>query len=480
MKLSLIYPFLLIVIPFSQILLNAQDKQSYDEAIQVIDIWLEAQKSYDRLPSISVAVVKDQDLIWSKSYGHADLKSQMTSRPATKYSICSISKLFTAVSIMKLYDAGKLRLDDEISDILPWYDLKQKFAEGGPITIRSLLTHSSGLPRESAHAYWTGPDFAFPTNEEVKSGLLNQETLYPASTYFQYSNLGMTLLGEVVAEISGLSYDDYVRSNILLPLGMNHTETYLPAEELGQSLAIGYSAEKRDGHRDPLALFEARGIAAAAGFSSTVEDLGRFASWQFRLLEKGGEEILKASTLRYMQQVQWLDPDWKTSWGLGFSVWQEDGETIVGHGGSCPGYRSTIIINPKKKIAVVVMINASATNPSKYGKGITAILSKAEGADISPDSLGLTDYSGFYNSQPWWPEQFLVPWQGKLASIALPNDNPASEMTLLKKVDTDRFQRIRKDDTLGEEIRFERDEQGRVMRFWQHNNFSERISGLVK
>jgi hypothetical protein len=190
----------------------------------------------------------------------------------------------------------------------------------------------------------------------------------------------------------------------------------------------------------------------------------------------GDDEVLKESTLRYMQQVHWMDPDWKTSWGLGFAIWEQEGHNIVGHGGSCPGYRSTIVIDPIKKLAAIVMINAQAVNPSKYTRGMLALLAKAEGKDVSNDTMHLEQYAGFYNSQPWWPEEVIVPWQGKLASIALPNENPAADMSLLKRVEGDLFKRLRDDDTLGEEIRFELDQNGHVIRYWQHNNFINRVT----
>lgn len=449
-----------------------------DEATTVMEAWLDAQKDYDNLPGISVALVHDQDIIWSKGFGWSDQDDEVPATASTKYSICSISKLFTSIAIMQLYEQGKLRLDDRIEDLLPWYDLRQQYEESGPITIRSLLTHSSGLPRESDHAYWSRPLFAFPTQDEVRTGLHNQETLYPASTYFQYSNLGMTLLGEVVAEVSGMPYGDYIDRNILEPLELDDTETYLPESEWRTALATGYGAKDRKGQRDRLDLFDARGITAAAGFSSTVEDLAKFAAWQFRLLKNGGEEVLKAATLRYMQQVHWMDPDWKTSWGLGFSIWESDGHSMVGHGGSCPGYRSTIMIDPEKQIAAVVMINAQGVNPSKYARGLMELFKKADGKEATPDSLQLETYAGYYNSQPWWPEELLVTWQGKLASIPLPSDNPTTEMTFIKQVEGDRFRKVRKDDKLGEDIIFGRDEKGDIDRYTQHNNFYMRISGL--
>ena len=83
-----------------------------------------------------------------------------------------------------------------------------------------------------------------------------------------------------------------------------------------------------------------------------------FAAWQLGLLEKGGKDVIAASTLREMQHVHWMDPDWKTSWGLGFSVWRHDDTTFVGHGGSCPGYRTEVAIAPADDFGVAYLSNA--------------------------------------------------------------------------------------------------------------------------
>ena len=453
------------------------DKNTFSEAIRIMDTWLEAQRDYDRLPGISAAVVRDQEILWSKGFGFADLSKKVETTPQTIYSICSISKLFTSIAVMQLRDAGKLRLDDRAAEVLPWFNLRQQYPDSGPITVRSLLTHSSGLPRESAHPYWTGPDFPFPTSDQVKEKLGSQETLYPASTYFQYSNLGLSLLGEIVAHVSGQSFEDYVNENILTPLRLAATRPRLPRSLWGGKLATGYSALTRRGKRNPVAFFQARGIAPAAGFSSTVQDLARFASWQFRLLEKGGKEILRASTLREMHRVHWMDPDWKTTWGLGFSVYQVDGRTFVGHGGSCPGYRSALVIDPQKKWAYVVMINAGGVNPGKYATGIREILEKAREAkkDDKEPKVDSEVYSGVYSSQPWGSETVVVPWQGELALFSLPTNSPARGMTLLKFEKDDTFRRVRKNKELAERVIFERDKSGKVIRMLWNNNYRKKI-----
>lgn len=449
----------------------AQNKD-YKDAFRLIEAWIDAQREYDQVPGITVGVVKDQELIWSKGFGSLDVKKNLPATPATVFSICSISKLFTSIAIMQLYDQGKLRLDDSVSVYLPKYNLKQQFKTSGPVTIRGLLTHSSGLPRESEYPYWTGPDFPFPTQQQITDKLGSQQTLYPSSTYFQYSNLGMTLLGEVVEKVSGKPYDVYVEDNILKPLRLANTHPSLPVAEYGKTMAIGYGAIKRDRTRDQIALFDARGIKAAAGYASNVDDLARFASWQFRLLATGKTEILEASTLKEMQRVQWVDPDWGTTWGLGFSVTKVDNnKTMVGHGGSCPGYRTTLQMDPKEKMAYVGMINAGGESPERYTTQIRNILAKAakEKAPKS-DSLNLAQYAGRYNSQPWGSETQVVQWYGKLAVIGFPSNSPSDSFSQLKHVKGDTFQRIRSDETLGEEVVFKRDAAGKIVGYMQHSN----------
>ena len=127
----------------------------------MVEVWLDAQKDFEKIPGITAIVVEDKEVLWSGAFGNANIQENIRSEVSTICSICSISKLFTSVAIMKLYDEGKLRLDNEVSDLLPAYDLKQKYPESGPLTNRSLLTHSSGLPREAGYPIGPGPIFHF-------------------------------------------------------------------------------------------------------------------------------------------------------------------------------------------------------------------------------------------------------------------------------------------------------------------------------
>ncbi len=449
-------------------------------ALKLVEVWVEGQSDFQNIPGVSAGIVYDQKLIWSRGFGFADLERKEPASPTTIYSICSISKLFTSIAVMQLREMGKLSLDEPVRTYLSWFKINDKYPDAPEVTLRGILTHSAGLPREAAFPYWTGPDHEFPTREEIITRLSSQEELYPAETYYQYSNLGLTLAGEVVAAVSGEPFADYVRKNILEPLGMKDTTPEIPEAERGKRLAAGYSTLLRDGSRKVVPFFLVRGIAPAAGFASTAEDLARFASWQLRLIHKGGKEVLNANTLKEMQRVQWMDGDWQNPRGIGFSVWRRDNKSYVGHGGACPGYRTQVAICPKDKIAVIVLTNADDASPEAYVREIfdiaaPAITQAAEGTEKAkkPDR-DLAKYVGHYE-RPIAHEIQVVIWEDGLGILPLPSDNPSDYLTKLKRIKGNIFQRVRDDGELGEEIVFETGPDGKVLRFiWNSQRYDRR------
>ena len=457
------------------------DHPRVKSALALLEFWADAQRAYEQIPGMSMAVVHDQTLLWSRGFGHSDLEKKTPATPTTIYSICSISKLFTSVAVLSLRDQGKLRLDDPLEKLLPWFSIKKTFPGFGPATVRGILTHSSGLPRESDFPYWTGPDFAFPTHDEIIARLKSQETLYPADLHYQYSNLGLTLAGEIVAQLSGRPYAEYVNETVLRPLKLADTQPRMPEEHRGGRLATGYSAMTRVGKRNVLPFFQANGIAPAAGFSSTVEDLGRFASWQFRLLAKGGTEILDSNTLREMHRVQWLEPNWRTAYGLGFSVWQKGEKTFVGHEGSCPGYRSSLQLQTTDKIAAVFAANASGVDAGKFTAVAYAIVAPAIAEAKDPKKpaknldKSLQPYIGIYDNQPWGGETAVVYHEDGIAAVDFPTDDPLGDLQKLKRVKGNTFRRVRKDGELGEEVVFEVGPDGKVTRLKWNSNYQVKV-----
>ena len=447
-------------------------------ALAVIDAWVSGARIYGRIPGISVGIVRDQDLLWSAGFGHSNVASGRAADADTLYSICSISKLFTAISIMQLRDDDKLRLRDPVDEHLNWFDIEQVHEGSGPITIESLLTHSSGLPRESDFPYWNGPDFPFPTREQMITRLKAQDTLYPSQHYFQYSNLALSLAGEIVRERSGKDYDTYVREHILDPLAMADTRTFYPQELHGEQLAIGYTGIHRNQAREPVEPFFTRGITAAAGFTSSVNDLAKFASWQFRLLEKGGEEILAANTLREMHRVHWVDPDWETTWGIGFNVRRDEDITIVSHGGGCPGYITSFSMAPAQKIAAVVLTNAGDGPAGDLAVDILKTIGPAIEKSVSPaedERQDFSMYEGNYESRPWGGEVAVRQWGDQLVVIDMPRQDLEDAMIRLEYDGDNTFTRLTDDEDRREPWVFEIGDDGKATRIVRHSSFLIRI-----
>ncbi len=451
------------------------------EAARVIDAWLDAVQVYDRIPSLSAAIVQGDDIIWASGYGALDAARRVPTTAATIYSICSISKLFTAVALMRQWEAGKVRLDEPVATYLPWAKLKPVAQDSVAITLRGALTHSAGLPRESAYAYWTAPDYPFPSSQQVRARIGEQTPIYPASRWFQYSNLGLTLAGDVTEAVAGEPYARHVQSAILTPLGLADTRPSMPMDMYGTRLAVGWGALKRDGTRDLVKPFDTRGIAAAAGYTSTVEDLGRFALWQFRLLRSEKPEVLKAATLREMQRVHFTDPDWRVTWGLGFNVARRGERTYVGHGGDCPGYHSALSLRPDSETAVTAMATG-AESPGPWVAQIFALLDKRQGFGFRPpapaEGIRLEDYAGRYGAQPWGNEFVVMPWAGGLAVLDLPSRTPADDLEFLKPKGGDVFRGVRASGGETDEVRFLRDARGRVTGIARFDNVSRRIGDL--
>lgn len=439
------------------------------EAVAAYEKWLDGERAFKRIPGASAALVVDQDVIWKGGSGFSNLDEHSPATPATLYSICSISKLFTSLATLQLRDAGKLRLDDPVVKHLPWFTPRTQFPNDGAITIEGLLTHASGLQSELADTLWLEPNMAFPTFEELKKGVASREVAYRPERYWQYSNLGFSLLGAVVAAASGESWSSYVTSHINQPLQLTSTVTEYPASERGKRLAIGYSGIDRDGNRHAMPPYQTKAMASAAGYSSNVEDLAKFASWQFRLLSHGGNEVISANTLREMQRVHFVDPSWETTWGLGFAIWRRGDKTFAGHGGSCPGYRTALSMQLDEKVASIVMTNAGDADAdalAQQGYEFLGPALRAARAD-SARTIAAADPSLDRFVGTYWGfggEMEVIRWEGGLATMPVPSDNPVKAITKLRRMADNEFREVRSDGELGERMTFDMDANGKVLR----------------
>lgn len=443
--------------------LGQQEIPNYNDATELINVWLEAQKDYEDIPAIMGVAVKDQEIIWSGAFGKSNREENIQAGVNTISSIGSVSKVFTATAIMKLVSEGKLSLDDNIKDILPNYTLKQSYPDNGHVTIASLLTHSSGVPRDTEHSYWSGPDHSFPSREEFHDNLSTLKTNFPVGTDVQYSNLGYALLGLVIEEVSGLSYKDYIETQIFQPLGMTNSVVEMQKSLYGNKHAIGYTATNRDRKRKRANFFQTKAIQPAAGISSSVADLAKFAAWQFRLMESSGTELMTAATLKSMYEVQVTSKNGYAKRGLGYEVFTDkEGNTWAMHGGMCPGYVAFLKLDVSNKMAYAVLINASGVRALRYVNGIIDILNKvdptSEQQRKQPD---LSEYKGFYNLNPWNSEYYIGSWGSGLVALYLPAESLRYAMYFYQHKEDNVFQLLNeKNEPTEEELIFYHNNEG--------------------
>ena len=455
---------------------NAQEnKKNYDEAFKLIEIWLEAQKDFENIPGMVALIVDDQNILWKGTFGKANLEIDKNMKPNTICSICSITKSFTAVAIMKLIDEGKLNLNDKVKDILPFYKVNQKFPVNGFVTVGSLLSHASGLPGNSGHSYFSGPNFIFPSQKEFRSTLKDLETKGEVGANINYSNIGYALLGEIITEISNMPYEDYLQKEILNPLNM--TETYMGTMIAMSEQATGYTAINRNGKRKRVNLFDTKAMKPAMGLWTSINDLAKYISWQFRLYEASQSEILKPSTLKNMHSIHSTSKNGYLRWGLGFEVIESsNGDTWVSHGGTCPGFVSLLQLNVSTKIGLAVMINGNRSQTFKYLNGIKQILSKVKTIENTANhEVNLNDYIGFYNMNPWNSEVYISSWAENLVVLQLPENSPKHGMMFYKHISGDTFRQIKENGELGGEFVFERDKTGVVYRYVEGGNYKNKI-----
>ncbi len=443
-------------------------------AMRLFTAWMEGQMLYRHLPGVAIGVVADQQLVWSKGFGFADVERQTPMTPQTKFRMASHSKLFTATAIMQLREQGKLRLDDPVSKYLPWFRVQRAQEEDPEITIEELLTHSSGLPRE-AGSHWT--TFEFPTSEELRGLMADRQAPFSPEVRWKYSNLAFSVAGLVIEAVSGQTWADYVRQHIYVPLGM----TASSVDQNVDGLAVGYNRLMPDNTRATNPFIDAKGMAAATGITSTVDDMAKFASAQFRTGPRGGANILSTGSLRQMHRVRVLESNWTQGNAIGFAVRRERDKIYVSHGGSYPGYQTQTMLYPEGKVAVIVLTNADDAAPggiatqlmNTVGEAVAKAAASKAAASTTTWDPSWSRFAGLYRGRGG--ESQVIELDQRLVIITpnAPNlDNPIR----LEPFGNGRFRYTAPTGggPVGEVVRFV-EENGRVTRMYTGDGYVERV-----
>ncbi|MEO1055780.1 MAG: serine hydrolase domain-containing protein [Actinomycetota bacterium] len=353
------------------------------------DDWLAFQRWYRQVPALAVGIAVGDEVVFTAAHGVTDLDRRTPATPATRFRIASHSKLFTATAIMQLVEDGQLRLDDRVADHLDWFAVDDGDSELVHVTVRQLLSHSSGLTRDGDTTHWF--DDNFPSLDDIVAQV-GTMPVYATAEHLKYSNVGFTIAGQLIEAATGRSYEDHVTDAILAPLGLSSTTPDLP-DDLNEH-AMGYPRWLPDRERPPYDHVRANVMNSATGFSSTVDDLLRwYGAHRF-----GSGELLHDRSKREMQRPQFEGEDMR--WGLGFSIDKVAEMQFVSHGGGYPGFITYSGLEQQHGLTIVVLTNAADGPARNLFAGIAAMCAKAiKGdfdGDVEFDADAADELAGFY------------------------------------------------------------------------------------
>ena len=343
---------------------------------------VDAQRKF-QIPAISLVLVRRDRTLWSEGFGRADQERGIRATPATVYRAGSLAKPFTAIAAMQLAEHGEIDIDQPLNAYLPQFSIRSRFdTVAMPITVRDVLSHHAGLPTDLNKGMWTDAPFS-----TVAERLRAEYAAFPPKLVFSYSNVGYTLLGQMIQEVSGLPYADYMQRRLFQPLGMEHSGMGEPPRGLQPLTARGYRAG------EPFALLPIRDIPAY-GLYTSAADLGRFMSDLLLVASPNGPTLVQKATLEEMVEPQNLDVplDLDSVNGLG---WFLEEETIPGsgkvlrHSGSTLVFGSELILLPEQGLGVAVLANADGAAPviSRLAEEILARVLEAIPEPPSTDLL---------------------------------------------------------------------------------------------
>ena len=309
-----------------------------------------------RLPGLAVGLVANGELAWSQGFGLADRAEEKEINQHTLFRVASITKTFTATSILQLRDAGGLSLDDPLQQHIPEFaEAQSKGGRVEAVTLRRMLSHHAGLTTEAPLPCWDALEF--PTRGQLLDSISRMEVVIPPDSAFKYSNLAFGLLGEVVARVSGRPYRDYVQSEILQPLALEST-TFELSNEQRPRLATGYSPSINGATWDPAPHIALNGLAACGGLYSSPHDLARWIDHQF-CSEAGGSDsqILAGTTIAESHRPQYLEADWSIAYCLGWRANRFGDRVYHGHGGGIFGFASQILFSQPHRLGIICLAN---------------------------------------------------------------------------------------------------------------------------
>jgi len=386
--------------------LASQDALWGDDLIVKVDSLAEATLANGPVASLSIGLRRGDDILLVKGYGLADIEHDVPATTETVYRIGSVTKQFTAAAVMQLVEAGKIGLDDPITTYLPDYP-----TQGHVVTIRHLLTHTSGIKSYTGLEAWRPKMPLDLTDEELVALFKDEPFDFAPGEKFRYNNSGYYLLGMVVAQVSGESYREYLDAHLFGPLGLTGS-SYCDERPIITGRAEGYVTEGGELLNDaPLSMNQP---GAAGALCSTTFDL---LAWMTDLREG---DVVSEQSYQMMSTRSVLNDESETSYGFGLFLNSLEGHDRIGHGGGINGFVTATAHYPEADLDVVVLSNTEGRHAGRVAaviaKWVLGVpLTVVRDLPLSAEQLAV--YEGVYELRPGF-ELSVTARNGQLFSQA--------------------------------------------------------------
>lgn len=328
--------------------------------------------NFAHISALSAAIVKDNELVWTKGFGLYDRENDKECNGETIFIAASISKSFTATALMQLYEEGLFDLDDDVNDYLPFSLRNPKYPDK-PITFRLLLAHQSSLAREREDlpSFFTrifpgglevvGYPYPFLKDYLTPGGIHYKPQVWtdlPPGEEMYYANIGYAVLGYLVEILSGKSFEDYCSENIFEPLDMKNSSFRLANVNVSR-VAVPYDFQS--GEYYPILHYDLLD-APAGGLRTSVLDLSHFLIAHMNGGVYDNTRILNEESVEEMHTVQYPSENYKFRYGLGWQIWKTSADTSIGHTGGLFGVTTKMVFRQSDKIGIIFFTNKQIQN----------------------------------------------------------------------------------------------------------------------
>lgn len=338
---------------------------------QFLDGFFAAEMAEHHVPGAAVAVVKGDRILLTRGYGVADAATRTPVDPsATVFRVGSLSKLLTATAVMQEVERGAIDLQADVNQYLTGFRLPDAFDK--PVTVESLLTHTSGFTQLQIGIGTRTADAVQELDQHLAQGM--PPRMYPPGAFFTYSNQGMSLAGHLVEQTSGLAFADYVEQRLFTPLGMTRTTFRQPLPEALESGAAAGHTYMGGAYATVEPLFYH--VAPAGALATTAEDMARFMTLHLNGGRYHSSQVLGAGTIADMHRQRFTYHDKLPGTAIGFREYYRNGRRGLWHTGTTHGFGSVLLLLPEEQVGLFVALNRAVSMPGLRGELMDAFIDR--------------------------------------------------------------------------------------------------------